>query len=147
MRNEAIIADHYRRYHPLARPKITWVVFFRRVVSALLVSLVFSLTVFFVLSAYKVIEWDAFPLNYFLQLYTLVILGFCLLFHKVILVSAIELYQHYASESTRRKCICMPSCSVYATMALKKYNTLKAMRLIFNRLSNCCGSVCIIDYP
>lgn len=145
MRKEAIIAEYYRHYRPLARPNITWGVFFCRVASALLVSLVFSLTVFFVLSLY--IEWDASPLNYLLQLYMLVIFGFCLLFHKVILVSAIELYQHYASEPTRRKCICMPSCSVYATMALKKYNTFKAMRLIFNRLSNCCGSVCIIDYP
>lgn len=147
MSNEAIIADYYRRYHHLSRPKITWGTFILRAVSVLLAALFASLTLSFVLYACKVIEWDPFPLNYCLHIYLLVAGLFCLLLHKQILVSLIELYQHYASERTRRKCICMPSCSVYATMALKKYNTFKAIRLIFHRLSNCCGTVCFIDYP
>lgn len=147
MSNEAIIAEQYRRYHPLARPSITWRTVIIRVVSVLLMSFAVSLALFFCLSAYKVIEWDSFPLNYFLRLYAFVICGICLLLLKYILLTSIELYQHYASEQTRRKCVCMPSCSVYATMALKKYNVFKAARLILNRLSKCCGTVCFIDYP
>lgn len=147
MSNEAIIAEQYRRYHSLARPSITWGTAIIRVVSVLFLSLLISLILFFGLSAYKVIEWDTFPLNYFLRLYAYVICGVCLLLLKYILLTSIELYQHYASEQTRRKCVCMPSCSVYASMALKKYNIFKAIRLIFDRLSKCCGTVCFIEYP
>ncbi|MBQ6254039.1 MAG: membrane protein insertion efficiency factor YidD [Bacteroidales bacterium] len=147
MNNEAIIADYYRRYHPLSRPKTTWTAFFIRVATVLLAALFVTTAILIVLYAYKVIEWGSFPLNYFLRIYLFVTCFICLLLHKQILITLIELYQHYAPERTRRKCVCMPSCSVYATMALKKYNTFKALRLIAHRLSICCGTICFIDYP
>lgn len=99
------------------------------------------------MTAYRVIEWGSFPFSYFLRIYALIAGGICLLFHKIILITCIELYQHYAPEHIRRKCICMPSCSVYATMALKKYNTFKAVHLILSRLERCCGTICYIDFP
>lgn len=60
----------------------------------------------------------------------------------------IKLYQHYAPESIRQKCICTPSCSEYALIVLKKYNTLKALKLIYIRLKfTCNGNKPITDYP
>lgn len=148
MNNEAAIAEYYRHYHKLARPNITWKTFLLRVISVLLACLVISLVVYIAMSAYyKVIEEENSPLNYFLRLYAFWFCMICLLLHKAILISCIELYQHYSPERIRRKCICMPSCSVYATMTLKKYNTIKAIWMILNRLSNCKGIVCIINYP
>lgn len=70
-----------------------------------------------------------------------------LAFTKRILILFIELYQHYASDEMRRRCVCQPSCSDYAIIALKKYNVFKAIRLIYNRLERCYGSELIIDYP
>ena len=70
-----------------------------------------------------------------------------LVFAKRILILSIELYQHYASDEVRRRCVCKPSCSDYAIMALNKYNTFKAIYLIYSRLERCYGSELIIDYP
>lgn len=70
-----------------------------------------------------------------------------LVFFKKILILYIELYQHYASEEIRRRCVCQPSCSDYAIMALEKYNVIKAIGLIYKRLRRCYGNELIIDYP
>lgn len=145
MSDESNIAEHYRRYHRLARPCTTYGIFLLRVASVLLVSLAILLIVMYGISVSEQVK--AFLSNHFLQLYVTVTCLICLLLHKVIFVSVIELYQHYAPERIRRKCVCMPSCSVYATMAIKKYNTVKAIRLILTRLSDCHGTVCFIDYP
>ncbi len=60
----------------------------------------------------------------------------------------IRIYQRYAPENVRRRCVCTPSCSNYALMALEKYNFFKAFRLIYIRLTRTCrGSEHIIDYP
>lgn len=60
----------------------------------------------------------------------------------------IRLYQHYAPENVRRRCTCMPSCSEYALMVLDKYNTAKALRLIYIRLTRTCpNGKYVIDYP
>lgn len=146
MNDEAVIAEYYRRYHPLARPKICWCTLFYWIVIAMILLLAVSLIIVFILSTSGLIAWHFF-LGFLLRLYAFVTSCFCILFHKRIIILCIELYQHYASEQTRRKCICMPSCSVYATMALKRYNTLKAIYLIINRLSRCRGTIRFIDYP
>ena len=50
---------------------------------------------------------------------------FVFLFLKKICIKLIECYQHYAKEETRRKCVCIPSCSEYSIAVLKKYNVFK----------------------
>ena len=58
------------------------------------------------------------------------------------------LYQKYASDETRRKCHCMPSCSEYALLALDKYFWPKALWKIFKRLTyTCCLPGYKVDYP
>ena len=49
-------------------------------------------------------------------------------------IKAVECYQHYAKEETRRKCLCVPSCSEYAILCLKKYELIKALLKIKKRI-------------
>ncbi len=35
-------------------------------------------------------------------------------------IRLVECYQHYAPEECRRRCLCMPTCSEYALLSLKK---------------------------
>ena len=67
---------------------------------------------------------------------------------KTICKTAVKLYQRYASEETRRKCRCMPSCSEYALLALDKYWWPKALWLIYRRLTHTCMQPGYkVDYP
>lgn len=60
----------------------------------------------------------------------------------------VECYQHYATEETRRRCKCVPSCSEYAILCLKKYELIRALRKIRKRLFvTCQGFDYIIDNP
>ena len=58
---------------------------------------------------------------------------------RLIAIKAVECYQHYASEETRRRCMCVPSCSEYAILCLKKYETVKALMKIRRRLNVTCN--------
>lgn len=63
-------------------------------------------------------------------------------------IKIVECYQHYAKESTRRKCLCVPSCSEYAIICLKKYELIYALLKIRKRIFvTCKGSDYIIDNP
>ena len=79
------------------------------------------------------------------------ILLICLIFFwttiKYIFMKAIECYQHYASEELRRSCVCKPTCSEYALIALKKYNLIKACLSIYTRLTMGCSGDYHEDYP
>lgn len=83
------------------------------------------------------------PLIYFLCY----ILCFAMLF-KFLAIKSIECYQHYAKITTRRKCLCMPTCSEYAIAVLKKYPILIALIKIEKRLFKTCrGNFYKIDLP
>ena len=63
-------------------------------------------------------------------------------------IKAVECYQHYATEETRRKCKCVPSCSEYAILCLKKYELVYALLKIRKRLFvTCKGFDYIMDEP
>ena len=67
---------------------------------------------------------------------------------KYIGIKIVECYQHYATEQTRRKCLCVPSCSEYAILCLKKYSLIHALTKIRKRLFvTCKGYDFIIDQP
>lgn len=55
-------------------------------------------------------------------------------------IGMIRLYQRYASEFTRRQCLCKPTCSEYSIMCLQKYCLIKALIKIRRRLFKTCGS-------
>jgi|GEM_PF-810773 len=70
---------------------------------------------------------------------------FCI---KHLLISMIMLYQHYAPEEIRRRCLFMPTCSEYAIMAIKKYGVIRGLYKSYFRLFyRCRGNIYQIDYP
>lgn len=66
---------------------------------------------------------------------------------KKVAVLCVECYQHYAPEEYRRLCLCKPTCSEYALIVLKKYNFIKAIYLIYIRLTKTCKNTYKIDFP
>ena len=63
-------------------------------------------------------------------------------------ISIIKLYQHYAPEEIRRRCLLKPTCSEYAILAIKKYGTLIGTIKTWRRLKYFCrGDVYYIDEP
>lgn len=64
------------------------------------------------------------------------------------LILTVKCYQHYAKEQTRRRCFCVPSCSQYAIISLKKiFPLLLALLKIQKRLFATCDGECKIDFP
>ena len=64
------------------------------------------------------------------------------------MILCVEVYQHYAPEEVRRRCLCKPTCSEYAIACLQKYNILKALWKIYVRLTKTCrGRSYRIDEP
>ena len=83
--------------------------------------------------------WGPFFLSWFLIL---------LLDLKKVMVMSIEVYQHYAPDRIRRRCLCMPTCSEYAIACLQKYTLFTAVRKIYIRLVKTCrGTEYHIDEP
>jgi len=75
----------------------------------------------------------------------LVELIFCL---KYAVIGAVKLYQHYAPEEIRRRCLFMPTCSEYTIMAVKKYGVIVGLLKSYIRLFyRCRGNIYMIDYP
>lgn len=82
------------------------------------------------------------PFLFWIKLILLfVVLLFFLEFYLRFLgVQIVKCYQHYASEETRRKCLCVPSCSEYAIICFKKKPFIIACFKIRKRLfKTCCG--------
>ena len=79
--------------------------------------------------------------NFKWLVYLISFLFFGIIFLKIICIKSIECYQHYAKEETRRRCLCVPSCSEYSIAVLKKYNVFKALNKIRIRLFKTCGGL------
>ncbi|NWJ40693.1 MAG: membrane protein insertion efficiency factor YidD [Geothrix sp.] len=64
------------------------------------------------------------------------------------LIGIIRLYQRYAPEDVRRRCLFMPTCSEYAILVLQKHGVIIGLLMIFDRLwYRCRGTIYRIDYP
>ena len=123
-RLEACIKE---RSLPRPKTKIISVVFW--LLAYLVVSFITTMTV---INIFEII-------NYRWLIYFISYIIFSFLFLKKICIKSIECYQHYAKEETRRKCVCIPSCSEYSIAVLKKYNIFKALNKIRIRLFKTCG--------
>ena len=70
---------------------------------------------------------------------------FCL---KYAVIGVIKLYQHYAPEYIRRRCLFMPTCSEYAIMSVRKYGVIIGSCKSYYRFAYLCrGSIYRIHYP
>lgn len=75
-------------------------------------------------------------------------IGILELYGRFLCIKIVECYQHYAPETVRRKCKCVPSCSEYAILCLKKYELVHGLLKIRKRLFvTCKGFDYIIDNP
>ena len=67
---------------------------------------------------------------------------------KPALIGAIRLYQRYAPERVRRKCLFKPTCSEYAILAIEKYGVILGLYKSYIRLfKKCRGRTYRIDEP
>ena len=75
----------------------------------------------------------------FLSLLIYVLIGLLIITKKAI-IGMINLYQHYAPERIRRKCIFKPTCSEYMILALEKYGLFKGLyKSIYRMFFRCSG--------
>lgn len=67
---------------------------------------------------------------------------------KKIIIALVHVYQRYAPERIRRKCIFKPTCSEYMILALEKYGLCKGLyKGIVRLFFKCRGFYYSIDYP
>lgn len=67
---------------------------------------------------------------------------------KPALIGAIRLYQRYAPERIRRKCLFKPTCSEYAILVIEKYGVIRGVYKAYIRLfKKCRGRTYQIDEP
>lgn len=79
-------------------------------------------------------------------LFIFVLIGLVCL--KKALIGCIRLYQHYAPEDVRRRCLFKPTCSEYAILAIQKYGVIIGLFKAYIRLfKKCRGNIYRIDYP
>ena len=76
------------------------------------------------------------------------ILAFFIIDGRFFAILCIKLYQHYAPESMRRRCLLKPTCSEFAIIVIKKYGLLIGGIKTWIRLKyKCRGNVYYIDEP
>lgn len=65
------------------------------------------------------------------------------------LIQTIKCYQHYAKKETRKRCMCVPSCSEYAIICLGRiFPLIIALNKIWIRLYKTCnGEDYKLDFP
>ena len=81
-----------------------------------------------------------------LFLFVFIITGACCL--KPAVIGCVRLYQHYAPEGMRRRCLLKPTCSEYAILAVKKYGAIIGIYKTCVRLFvKCKGEIYHIDEP
>lgn len=76
-----------------------------------------------------------------------VLLGYLILTAKKSVIFAVEVYQHYAPDSLRKKCRFEPSCSDYMILSIKKYGLFMGVFNGIKRLKRCDINHGGYDYP
>jgi len=67
---------------------------------------------------------------------------------KYIAIGTIRLYQHYAPEEIRRRCLFMPTCSEYTIMSIRRHGVVVGFyKSYFRIMYRCKGNIYMIDYP
>ncbi len=136
--------EHVRKYvleRPLIRPPITY---FR---AFLLFFIIGVLAIVISNALYFIFELFGLSINktFFFSLFYIFLF---LIFSRRIGILCIKLYQHYAKEAVRRRCLLKPTCSEFAIIVIKKYGLLIGGIKIWIRLKyKCRGNVYYIDEP
>ena len=138
---EQELVKQYVLGRPLYRPPVTYKKVITWTLIIILVSIVLSVLLQNILYAFgfflpKLMFYFSF---YLIELLILI---------RPLAITIIKLYQHYAPEEVRRRCLLKPTCSEYAILAIKKYGTLIGIIKTWRRLQYYCrGDVYYIDEP
>lgn len=154
---EQLIAEEYVLERPLDRPDTDAKKAIKCVVIYLLSSLALGISMLYLFSWLGIFALFPDCMNVFREqhrvwfsvlfvLSVYIITGlFCL---KKAVIGCIKLYQHYAPEDIRRRCLFKPTCSEYAILAIKKYGLIIGLIKAYIRLfKKCRGNIYRIDYP
>ena len=154
---EQIIAEKYVLVRPLVRPGTDIKIAVKSVVIYFVSALLISLTMLYMFSRLGIFALLPICISNFREQYTVwfnilfiisvyVLTGlFCL---KKAVIGCIKLYQHYAPEEIRRRCLFKPTCSEYAILAIQKYGLIIGLIKAYIRLfKKCRGNIYRIDYP
>ena len=146
-KSEQNVAKSYCLHRPLYRPKtnikmvLIWLFWFE-------IGIILTTFILGCILRYFGVSFSSFLGRDIFYIYNLISLLFLMIFFKQILILIIELYQHYAPEEMRRKCLLMPTCSEYAVLALQKHGVIKGLYKTYIRLTKKCkGETYYIDYP
>ncbi len=138
---EQELVRKYVLKRPLYRPPITYFKAFLLFLIGAICSFVISTVILFLLLKFKI------PVNKRL-FYVLFYAAMFVFFARWIGMLCIKLYQHYAPEEVRRRCLLKPTCSEYAIIVIKKYGFLIGGIKTWLRLNyKCRGNVYYIDEP
>lgn len=152
---EQDVAEDYVCNRKIPRPKFNIWKSMKNVILALIIMFSFSI----LLNIYFHNNNNLLPLEYqqlqienpklfFWVLFLFVFFIGVLILMRRILIGIIRLYQHYASEEVRRRCLFKPTCSEYTIMALQKYGVMVGLYRSYIRLfKKCRGNIYRIDYP
>ena len=154
---EQIIAEEYVLERPLDRPDTDIKKAVKSVVVYLLSSLAMGFSMLYLFSWLGIFALFSdcicdfreqhsiwFSILFILLVYFIVGL-FCL---KKAVIGCIKLYQHYAPEQIRRRCLFKPTCSEYAILAIQNYGLIIGLIKSYIRLfKKCRGNIYRIDYP
>ena len=154
---ESDIAEAYCCSHNLFRPDTNIIKALRYFAYTegliiIVVPLLYSiLTRFNIISHFSLVVLNfqkEYPWFFFLVLYLFINILVFVLGLRIILIGVIRLYQHYAPDDIRRRCLFKPTCSEYTIMVLRKYGVLIGLYLAYLRLfKKCRGNIYRIDYP
>lgn len=133
-----------RRYvmeRPLYRPPVTYLRAFLLFFVSAMLSVMLSIIIYYVLRMLGVlVDKKVFFLAFYIAVFVI--------FARWIGILCVRLYQHYAPEEIRRRCLLKPTCSEYAIIVIKKYGLLIGGIKTWIRLNyKCCGDVYYIDEP
>lgn len=146
---EQDIAAAYCLFRPLNRPKTNWITAVLYVVLLIFISVVISTILCLVLKTVGILSIDELKnTKTLITIYILVFGVIVLLTLRVSLIGLVHLYQHYAPEWMRRRCMCMPTCSEYMILAIRKYGPFIGTYKGIKRLTKKCNGIIFkIDYP
>lgn len=124
-------------YNPLNRPKIC----FKKCILCLIGFAMLVIVSIFI-SKFIFCKWwhnyISLDEKYLVVIFTLIdSLIYCSIFLKRSLIWFVHLYQHYAPDRIRLKCVFEPSCSEYMILSIEKYGAIKGLIKGCIRLLRC----------
>lgn len=133
----------YCNIRPLERPDITVVKAVRKWLMISLAEMLLSIGI-----AYLLMHFGCMFFNATWKTFLVLLLFFNIIVSRFFFIDCVMLYQHYAPEETRRRCLLKPTCSEYAIIALRKYGTIiGGCKVIYRLKFKCRGYYYYIDEP